>query len=86
MKSLFPLCLNMPSIILLINLILFSSAVPPVYADTPTDKHYQTTIPYAPSEHGFIYVQVRVDNGRTGGGLVGTFILDTGASIKHYRQ
>lgn len=75
------LCLNLFCFILLIGLMLFSGTVPPVRADAPASKHYQTTISYAPSEHGFIYVQVRLDDGRTGGSLIGTFILDTGASL-----
>jgi len=70
------------SILLLITLLLFSGITPPpARADAPAVKRYQTTISYTPSEHGFIYVQVRMDNGRTVGGLTGTFILDIGASI-----
>lgn len=74
MKSLFPLCLNMPSIILLMSLMLFSGTVPPARADAPASKRYRTTIPYTPSKYGQIIVQVRLS-----GGLTGTFLLDTGS-------
>lgn len=53
---------------------------PPSRADAPVGKRYRTTIPYTPSQHGFIYVQVRMDSGLPGGGLTGTFLLDTGTS------
>jgi len=69
------LCLNTPSIILVINPMLLSSTVPPVHADAPAGKRYRTTIPYTPSKYGQIIVQVRLS-----GGLMGTFLLDTGTN------
>jgi len=68
------LCLNLFCFILLIGLMLFSGTVPPVRADAPAGKRYRTTIPYTPSKYGQIIVQVRLS-----GGLMGTFLLDTGS-------
>lgn len=76
------LCLNSPSLIvqmslmLLISSIVFGSVVPPAFADTPTSKRYQTSIPYTPSQYGQILVQVKLNGCQTS-----TFALDTGCSV-----